>query len=72
MQYFLLFFIGISSGALVAAGLFAFIVAIGIVNRIASRTGTSRHLRCYESSAIAGGVIFNLLYFSWKKPSNKF
>ena len=62
MRYFSLLFIGISSGALVAAGLFAFIVAIGVVNRVASRTGTSRHLRLYESASIAGGVIFNILY----------
>ena len=69
----MLFFIGLASGGTVAAGLFAFVVAIGIINRIASRTGTANHIRLYECMVIAGGIIFNLVYlFSKSLPTGYF
>ena len=62
LNYIILFLIGLAAGGTVAAGLFAFIVAIGVINRIATRTGTANHIRLYEVMVIAGGIIFNLIY----------
>lgn len=73
LKYILLFFIGLASGGTAAAGLFAFIVAIGIINRIASRTGTANHIRMYEFMVIIGGILFNLIYlFSKSLPTGYF
>ena len=73
LKYIFLFFIGLASGGTVAAGLFAFVVAIGIINRIASRTGTANHIRIYEFMVIAGGILFNLIYlFSKSLPTGYF
>lgn len=52
---FLIFF-GLSSGMLVASGVFAFIAAIGIVPRMAKRTQTERFLRFYEDVIVVGGL----------------
>lgn len=56
LQALFLIFFGISSGALVAAGTFAFIAAIGIVPRMAKRTQTQRYIRFYEDIIVLGGV----------------
>ena len=70
-KYIIIAFIGLSSGACVAAGLFAFIVAIGVVNRIATRTKTASHIRLYETSTISGAILFNIIYlFSSSLPTN--
>lgn len=61
-KYALLIIIGISSGACVAAGLFAFIVALGVINRLVTRTKTYKHLHLYETMVIAGGIILNIVY----------
>lgn len=52
---FLIFF-GLSSGMLVASGVFAFIAAIGIVPRMAKRTQTERFIRFYEDVIVVGGL----------------
>lgn len=45
-----------ASGIMVSAGVFAFIAAIGIIPRMAWRTGTRRYVRFYEDVIVAGGV----------------
>ena len=52
------FLIGFSlaSGLLVSAGIFAFIGAIGIIPRMAWRTGTRRYVRFYEDVIVLGGI----------------
>lgn len=57
----LLAFIGISAGAVIAAGLFAFIIGLGIVADFADRTHTAKHIRFYETCLMAGGIVGNLL-----------
>lgn len=59
----LLVVIGLSSGSIIAAGVFAFITAIDVVTRLASRTRTAEMAYIYENSIIAGGVFGNLLDF---------
>lgn len=51
-----LIFLGLAAGGLVAAGTFAFIAAIGIVPRMAKRTGTQRFIRFYEDAIVLGGI----------------
>lgn len=53
-------FIGLCSGATVAAGVFAFITMLGIIPRLADRTNTADHILCYENAIILGGTLGNI------------
>ena len=53
-------FIGLCSGGVVAAGVFAFLALIGIFPRLIGKTQTSQHIFLYESIIIAGGMLGNL------------
>lgn len=56
--------IGIASGLTVAGGVFAVIVIIGIVPRMAQMSGGEKHIMLYEN-CIAGGITagaWNLLF----------
>ena len=63
MKAAVLLFLGFASGIAVAAGIFAFIAAIGIVPRMARRSGTKKFLRLYEDSIVLGGVFGTLSLF---------
>lgn len=52
--------IGLCCGVTVAAGVFAFITMLGIVPRLAARTGTADHIVKYESAIILGGTLGNI------------
>ena len=54
--------IGLSSGALVAGGLFGFIVSLGVVSDFADRTKTADKILLYEDAVALGGIVGNLLY----------
>ena len=54
--------IGLSAGALVAGGLFGFIVSLGVVSDFADRTGTADHIFLYEDAVALGGICGNFLY----------
>ncbi|MBQ3568729.1 MAG: stage V sporulation protein AB [Anaerotignum sp.] len=56
MKELLLIVFGFSSGLLVSSGVFAFIAAIGIIPRMAWRTGTRQYIRFYEDVIVLGGV----------------
>lgn len=60
IKYLILFIMGVSGGAVIAAGIFAFITMIGVFPRLASRTNTSAYIYYYESAIIAGGALGNL------------
>jgi stage V sporulation protein AB len=47
----------------IAGAVFAFITAIGIVPRLAQKTGTQIHCRVYESSIAIGGIFGTALGF---------
>lgn len=49
-------FIGFASGVVVAGGVFAFIAAIGVVERLAQKTKTVSYIKIYEEAAIFGGI----------------
>ncbi len=54
--------IGLSSGALVAGGLFGFIVSLGVVSDFADRTGTANKISLYEDAVALGGICGNVAY----------
>ena len=50
-------FIGLSSGGVIAAGIFAFLAIIGVFPRLIGVT----HTRCHETLLILGGTAGNLM-----------
>lgn len=53
--------IGLASGFAVASGIFAFIMSLGIIERMADVTRTVRHIKLYETIVLAGAVSGNIL-----------
>ena len=58
-KQFLLALIGLSAGITVAAGLFSFVISLGVVSDFADRTHTGRHVLLYETSIALGGILGN-------------
>ncbi len=56
------FYIGAMSGVFTAAGLFALITSVGVINRYADVSGTSRHVSLYEECIIIGATAANAVY----------
>ena len=56
MTQILLAACSIAAGLMVSAGVFAFIAAIGIIPRMAWRTGTRQYVRLYEDVIVLGGI----------------
>ena len=59
IRYCILAVIGFTGGVVVSAGVFAFITLLGVVNRLASKTNTARHVVLYENLVSLGGVLGN-------------
>ncbi len=53
--------IGLSSGVVIAGGLFALIVELGVIADFADRTHTADKILLYEDCAALGGVAGNLV-----------
>ena len=51
--------VGVSFGAAVAAGLFAFVTTVGVVTRLAAGTKTAKHVMLYETVTIFGVTLAN-------------
>lgn len=72
----ILSFLGLSAGLGIAAGLFAFLVALGTISDFADRTHTGKYVVLYEDFIIAGGILGNLFWvfevdwlnFHWLLP----
>lgn len=57
----LLGIIGLSSGVIIAGGLFALIVELGVIADFADRTHTADKILLYEDCTILGGIAGNLV-----------
>ena len=57
IKVFLSIMLGFGSGAVISGAVFAFISIIGVVPRLAQKTGTKRYIRLYEEAIIFGGVL---------------
>ena len=55
-----LIFVGLSAGGIIAAGVFAFLVIIGVFPRLIGETGTKRHILLYGTVIVTGGVLGNI------------
>lgn len=60
-QQALLAVLGLSAGFAVAGGIFALIIALGVVARFAGRTHTARYIFLYEDAVALGGIFGNLM-----------
>lgn len=60
LKYLFSILLGFSSGTVTASGVFAFITAIGIVQRFAQKTRTARYVKLYEEAIIVGGIFGSL------------
>lgn len=54
--------IGFGGGAVVAAGVFALVSAIGIIPRLADKSHTAKYISRYEDSVVLGGILGNIIY----------
>lgn len=54
---------GLSAGALTAAGLFAVINSIAMINRAADVSKTRKHLLLYEDCIVVGAILGNSMSF---------
>lgn len=61
MKTGLLIIIGAGGGVLVAAGVVALLVGLGIITRFAGISRTAVHTRLYESAILLGALYGNLL-----------
>lgn len=55
-----LIFVGLSAGGIIAAGVFAFLVIIGVFPRLIGKTGTKEHILLYGTVIVTGGVLGNI------------
>lgn len=62
IRQIILALIGISSGAIVAGGLFGFIVSLGVISDFADRTHTGNKIMLYENAIMLGGALGNIIY----------
>lgn len=69
IRYIILGFIGVTSGAMVAAGLFAFITLVGVVERMAARSKTNKYILLYEDMVLFGAIFGNIItVFNFELP----
>ena len=61
LREFLLLFMGLSAGGVIAAGVFAFLAIIGVFPRLMGKTGTGGHILLYETIIVLGGSFGNVL-----------
>lgn len=61
VKQILLTIIGLSSGILVAGGLFGFIVSLGVISDFADRTHSGNKIRLYERALALGGGLGNVI-----------
>ena len=59
----ILAFAGLGAGAVIAAGIFAFLAIIGVFPRLIGVTHTAEHVILYETLLILGGTWGNLAEF---------
>lgn len=54
--------LGLSAGLGVAAGIFSFIIGLGVVSDFADRTHTGEHILLYEDCIALGGILGNIFW----------
>lgn len=54
-------FIGLASGSAISAGVFSFIISVGVVPRIIGKSRTALDIMAYENAVLLGGTVGNIL-----------
>jgi len=54
--------VGFSCGLAVAGGMFALLIALGLISRFAGKTHTAKYILYYEDAAAIGGILGNLVW----------
>lgn len=64
-----LLLVGLSGGLMVAAGIYAFITLLQIIQRLATESNTAKYILFYEDCVMVGGILGNLFsIFHWHLP----
>lgn len=58
----LIIFIGLSSGFVIAGGIYSFITMVGVLTRLATRTKTANRILLYEDMVTLGAAFGNWFY----------
>lgn len=53
--------LGISGGFAVAGGLFALLIALGVISRFAGKTHTAQYIFYYEDATAIGGILGTII-----------
>lgn len=61
LKIILLWFMGLSFGGVIAAGIFAFLAIIGVYPRLIGVTHTRKRVMLYETLLIIGGTLGNVM-----------
>lgn len=63
--------LGFASGLAVAGGMFALLIALGVISRFAGKTHTAAYVIHYENAAALGGILGNLFsVYQFRLPSD--
>jgi stage V sporulation protein AB len=57
IKYIMVILLGFGAGVVIAGAVFAFISVVGVVPRLADKTGTGSYVKWYEEAIIAGGIV---------------
>lgn len=72
MKTFLLVIVGLSGGALVGAGMFAFFIALGVIERVIDIGRTEAYRGMYKIAILLGSLLSTLIYmFRFGVRANK-
>lgn len=63
IRQFILIFIGVCSGFVIAGGIYSFIAMVGVLTRLATRTKTAGKVMLYEDMVTIGAAVGNWFYF---------
>ena len=61
MRQIFLGFLGLACGSAVSAGVFSFIISVGIVPRIIGKSRTALDIIAYENAVLLGGTFGNII-----------
>lgn len=62
INWIVLAFLGLASGLAISAGLFAFLIGLGVVSDFADRTHTGKYVTLYENFIVVGGILGNMFW----------
>ena len=62
INWIVLAFLGLAFGLAISAGLFAFLIGLGVVSDFADRTHTGKYVTLYVDFIVVGGILGNMFW----------